>query len=148
MADHSGSRSYTGAVSLLVLGVALTGLFLGVENWWVAFVVGYGVIVPLVGMLTGEEPETDEETDDGRESVDAPREASNVPGSKADALDTLRDRYARGELSEAQFERKLERLLETETLEDARDTVDRHKRDRADAQRTTDESTDRELEYE
>jgi hypothetical protein len=33
----------------------------------------------------------------------------------ADPLERLRDRYAAGELTEAEFERKLDRLLETET---------------------------------
>ncbi len=32
----------------------------------------------------------------------------------ADPLETLRERYARGEIGEAEFERGLERLLETE----------------------------------
>jgi uncharacterized membrane protein len=31
-----------------------------------------------------------------------------------DPLETLRDRYARGELTDDEFERKLERLVETE----------------------------------
>jgi uncharacterized membrane protein len=34
-----------------------------------------------------------------------------------DPLEALRDRYARGELTEAEFERKVERLLETEDAE-------------------------------
>ena len=40
-----------------------------------------------------------------------------------EALATLRDRYARGELDEAEFERKVEALLETETPESARDRI-------------------------
>ncbi|MFC6903629.1 SHOCT domain-containing protein [Halalkalicoccus tibetensis] len=36
-----------------------------------------------------------------------------------DALETLRLRYARDEITEAEFERKLETLLETETTADA-----------------------------
>nr|WP_275039311.1 SHOCT domain-containing protein [Halococcus thailandensis] len=39
--------------------------------------------------------------------------------SQTDELDTLRDRYARGELTEEQFESKVETLLETDTPEDA-----------------------------
>ncbi|ADQ66980.1 Predicted membrane protein (DUF2078) [Halogeometricum borinquense DSM 11551] len=42
-----------------------------------------------------------------------------------DALSTLRERYARGELTDAQFEAKLERLVEVETLEDVVVTVER-----------------------
>jgi len=37
-----------------------------------------------------------------------------------DALVVLRDRYARGEISEQAFEQRLERLLETESVEEAR----------------------------
>ncbi len=40
-------------------------------------------------------------------------------GSTADALTVLRERYARGDLTEAQFERKLDVLLETESPESA-----------------------------
>lgn len=40
-------------------------------------------------------------------------------GSTADALTVLRQRYARGDLTEAQFERKLDVLLETESPESA-----------------------------
>ncbi|OIB56741.1 SHOCT domain-containing protein [Natrialba sp. SSL1] len=39
--------------------------------------------------------------------------------SAGDALETLRQRYAAGKLTDAQFEAKLERLLETETIEAA-----------------------------
>lgn len=38
-----------------------------------------------------------------------------------DALAALRERYARGELTDEQFERKLDRLLDTETIEAAED---------------------------
>jgi len=34
--------------------------------------------------------------------------------SEQDPLDVLRDRYARGELSDEEFERKTERLMDTE----------------------------------
>jgi len=43
--------------------------------------------------------------------------------SEADetALERLRRRYAEGELTDEQFERKLKRLLETQTIEDVKD---------------------------
>ncbi len=47
-------------------------------------------------------------------------------GETAEALETLRDRYARGDLSEPEFERRLERLLETESVDEARAHVDRN----------------------
>src|SRR5699024_12347304 len=38
-----------------------------------------------------------------------------------DSLSIIRRRYAHGELTDAQFERKLEQLLKTENLEDVED---------------------------
>jgi hypothetical protein len=55
------------------------------------------------------------------------REQSADGADGDDALATLRERYARGDLTDEQFERKVERLLETDTLENAED---RHRRGR------------------
>lgn len=121
--------------AVLVTGLWLGALFTG-QDWWLAFMlVGYVAIIPIVSILFGEDEEEEEEqraraperapggrtepADPGTESRNADRTAH---GSE-DALQTLRDRYARGELTDEQFERKLERLLETETLEDAADRV-------------------------
>jgi uncharacterized membrane protein len=120
MADGSTDRTYSGITSLLVLGVGLTALFLDVENWWVIFVIGYAVVLPIVAMLTDEDGDGDWHDDHTDAST---RSTADEPESTDDALETLRERYATGELSEAQFERKLERLLETETPEDARERV-------------------------
>ncbi len=49
---------------------------------------------------------------------------STTDGEDETPLDRLRQRYAVGELSDEQFERKLEQLLATETLEDAEDRLD------------------------
>ena len=49
-----------------------------------------------------------------------------VPAEDVDpeaALHTLRERYAAGEMTDAEFEAKIERLLETETVESARKHV-------------------------
>ncbi|WP_394352010.1 SHOCT domain-containing protein [Halorussus halophilus] len=54
----------------------------------------------------------------GRKTED---ETPDEPTNNKEALETLRDRYARGELTDEQFERKLERLLDTESLEDVED---------------------------
>ena len=121
--------------SLLVTGLWLFGLFTG-ANWWLpALIVGYVVIVPLAEALFGEDEESDDdwtEYVDGVTREDATDERSGDDGG--DALETLRERYARGELTDEQFERKLERLVETETLEDVEDRVgDSPPRGRADA---------------
>jgi uncharacterized membrane protein len=112
-----------GAVALLVLGAGLGSLFglpvLNAIDFWVIFAIGYAVVVPLSALLRGR----------GTDSADRTRESSAGARETSDdidaALDRLRDRYASGELSEAEFERKLEALLETETPEDARERLGR-----------------------
>lgn len=112
----------TGATSILTLGVGLLALFLGFDWFWMVFVLGWAVATPLVAILSGSR----RSEDDARTGADAIRESSHgasTTGAKEDALETLRTRYARGELSDVEFERKLEKLLETETLEDIRRAV-------------------------
>jgi uncharacterized membrane protein len=116
-------ENITGIVSTLVTGIWLAALFLDFE-WWLPFMLfGYIVIVPITAMVFGEEDEEDEfatdYADQSRSDDAATSRDSAATDSNEDALQTLRDRYARGELTDEQFERKLERLLETETLEDA-----------------------------
>ncbi|RJT03162.1 MULTISPECIES: SHOCT domain-containing protein [Halococcus] len=120
--------------STLVVGLGLAALFLGVGNFWVIFALGFLVVVPLVALLFGDEDDRSEWWDDwwgdddwlddwwGSSTTDeaeASTEADAEPSE--DSLSIIRRRYARGELTDAQFERKLERLLETETLEDLED---------------------------
>jgi uncharacterized membrane protein len=106
----------TSVVSTLVTGIWLAALLLGLD-WWLGFMLfGYIVIVPLTALLFGDEDEISEWWDDDEPSVDtSDRETTD---EQDDALETLRQRYARGELTDEQFERKVEQLLETETLED------------------------------
>ena len=120
-----------GAVALLVLGAGLGSLFglplLNAIDFWVIFAIGYAVVVPLVSLFRGRRAELAAQI----RTVDDPPEASDDVDA---ALDRLRDRYARGDLSDEQFERKLETLLETETPEDARARLGR----RTDADGTED----------
>jgi hypothetical protein len=51
------------------------------------------------------------------------------PDPDVDALTVLRQRYARGEIGDAEFDRRLDRLLGTEALEEARERT-RHERER------------------
>ncbi|MGB9930207.1 SHOCT domain-containing protein [Haloarcula amylolytica] len=107
----------TELAALAVTGFWLVALVTGQEWWLAALLVGYVVVVPLTELLYGD---ADEEAAEG--SVD---ETEAVQASSADTdetpLERLRRRYAEGKLTDEQFERKLERLLETETLEDVED---------------------------
>jgi hypothetical protein len=115
--------------SLVVLGVGLTGFLLGYDWFWVVFVVGFVAVVPIVEVVTNAlgvgETSTSESGADTRphRHQTAPDRTADTE-SEQDALDALRSRYARGELSDAEFERKVEALLETETPESARKHVE------------------------
>jgi len=107
----------TGAAMLVMFVVAAVLLALDVSWWWIAFPMA-GALVPLF---------------QGIAAWYAEDEAGQPePSGQQAALDTLRDRYARGDLTEAEFERRVERLLETETVDDARAVAERD-RDRESA---------------
>lgn len=130
--DRAKSNA-TEIASTVVTGVWLAALFFGF-GWWLPFMLfGYVVVVPVVSMLfddeEGEGSDSDVETgsEDRSARVGQSRkvdrteyavEGTAVEGT-ADAIHRLRTRYAEGDLTDEQFERKLDRLLETETPEDA-----------------------------
>ena len=106
----------TGIVSMVVTGIWLAALFLD-QGWWLAFMLfGYVVLVPVTAIRFDDESEMERWWD--RETGEAGAEKT---AEKSDALEELRSRYARGELTDEQFERKLDRLLEAESLEDVED---------------------------
>jgi hypothetical protein len=113
-----------GVITLAVLTVAFGAMALGVPYFWVAFPVGFGVVLPVAVGLAGRF-----EASSARTGTPTPRPSDDAAGPVADrdevvhdeALQTLRGRYARGELDEAEFERRVERLLETETVQQAAD---------------------------
>ncbi|WP_290818119.1 SHOCT domain-containing protein [Halovivax sp.] len=127
MSDDPATRlrqNATEIASLLVTGLWLGLLFSGIGGtlWLVVLLVGYIVVVPLVALLYGDEADVEEWWDeDELERIKLGEETETTKradSSARDALETLRNRYAAGELTDEQFERKLEHLLETETLED------------------------------
>ncbi|MFC6826973.1 SHOCT domain-containing protein [Halopelagius fulvigenes] len=129
-----GDGEWAGIASLLVLGLGLGSLFglVPIEPFWAIFAIGFAVVVPLVAIL--EERYRESHASENAPESDAPSgrtDGLDDDESVSDALARIRDRYARGELSEEQFERKLELLLETETPEDARERVRRARADRA-----------------
>jgi len=82
----------------------------------------YVAVVPLVAILFGDEDDRREWADEYLSTDTAETDGKSEPtDSKTDALETLRERYAAGDLTDEQFERKLERLLDTETLAEAQE---------------------------
>ncbi len=105
-------------VSLAVLALGFVAMAVDLPAFWIVWAVGFGAVVPALAYLRRDGGETD---------ADA---ASRNDRDVDDALSTLRERYARGELSEAAFESKLTALLETETPERARERLRREGGDR------------------
>ncbi|MFC7018101.1 MULTISPECIES: SHOCT domain-containing protein [Haloarcula] len=106
----------TGVVSTLVTGVWLAALFTGQDWWLAALLLGYVAVVPLTAILLGDETDRARWWDD-----ESTGDAADETADAETPLERLRRRYAEGELTDEQFERKVERLLETETLEDVED---------------------------
>ncbi|WP_276254330.1 SHOCT domain-containing protein [Halomontanus rarus] len=152
----------TEITSTVVTGIWLAAMFTG-QSWWLgALLFGYIVVVPIVALLFGDESDRREWWDDWSsdeswgewwgesEPAHAGRDETEPTTDNRDALETLRERYARGELTDEQFERKLERLLETDTLENADEWVreSRVERERrAGRDRNRDCEDEREYEY-
>jgi len=110
-----------GAVTFLTLGVAFGLLALDVSYWWVVFPVGFGGGMPLVAGLA-RWYESRESSSSGRDDRSRP-ERSDTDAALAD----LRERYARGELDDEEFEARVERLLETESISDAKSFAERQR---------------------
>jgi hypothetical protein len=126
-------RNASGIAATTVTGTWLAALLLGFD-WWLGFMLfGYIVIIPVVSMLFDEEAEESEfeeyAPDPPWGSHGETAERHDESADTADALERLRTRYANGDLTDEQFERKLDRLLETETPEDAAEWAERNRSD-------------------
>ncbi|GAA0715030.1 putative membrane protein [Halorubrum trapanicum] len=96
------------------------------------FILGYFILIPLVAVLGEQFPLV--ASDDG--TVEATETDGSAAATAADhPVAALRERYATGEIDEAEFERKLDRLLATEDLDER---FDRIESDRGEAGRERD----------
>ncbi|MDZ7849499.1 MAG: SHOCT domain-containing protein [Halodesulfurarchaeum sp.] len=111
-------ENLTQVVSVVVTGVWLGALFTGLDRWLPFTLLGYIVVVPLTALAFGDQETIAEWWED--EEVDVPEAET-----EDDAVETLKNRYAAGELTDDEFERKLERLLETEIANPEPDEIDR-----------------------
>jgi len=116
---------------IAVLSFGLTALFAVLLPGFLealipaTFILGFFVLVPLVLLLGEDFPLVRSEGADER--------PTSTTATNEDPLATLRERYATGEIGEEEFERKLDRLLETEEMEgrvDAGTAGRRESRDR------------------
>jgi hypothetical protein len=134
----------TAIVALLVFGAGFVALFAGFDYFFLIWILGWIVLVPIVAILSDEDgSEWDPFQDQGEwdrwmgrgtwtettDESDSTQQDTITEESTTDALSTLRERYASGDLTDEQFERKLDRLLETETPEDATEWRERTTRE-------------------
>jgi uncharacterized membrane protein len=110
-------ENVVGIVSALVTAIWMGAMFTGQDWWLAALLIGYIAVVPITAKLFGDEEDQEEWLP--RDADDSESQDEETP------LETLRRRYAEGELSEEQFERKLDQLLSTETIEDVEDERER-----------------------
>lgn len=98
-----------GGVIFCTLALAFGLLAMGVSSFWIVFPIGFGGGLPLAMGLV-----------EWYESKQGGTESDVSHDDETDrALAELRERYARGELTDEEFERRVERLLETESVPDA-----------------------------
>src|SRR6056297_212368 len=85
-------QTVAGGVMALIFVVGFGLLFAGVPYFWVAFPVGFAGVLPMALGLV--------------KLYQRRQDSGDTPDSETeDALDALRQRYARGELTDDEFER-------------------------------------------
>lgn len=100
----------------LASAVASVGFFILIPAIWL-----FADAVPYVDAGGGDtEPRATRQPTSGRHGVDRgtvdSRSSTRASVDGDDPIDQLRDRYARGEITQTEFESRLEKLLETEDV--------------------------------
>jgi uncharacterized membrane protein len=112
-------------LSLLILGAGFVALFGGGEYFFLIWIIGFAVVLPIVAILSGNPTAATMTCCTGDVSAFEVDKHDDANRTTSDTLETLRDRYARGELTDEQFERKLDHLLETESVEETAESRSR-----------------------
>ncbi|EMA28877.1 SHOCT domain-containing protein [Haloarcula japonica] len=102
-------------IVIVSTGVAMLGGAAGLGNVLtpLSIILGWFILAPLVALLGSELPMI--EPPEGESEMDG-TDATTAAEPTVDPVNQLRERYARGELTDSEFERRLDRLLETESL--------------------------------
>jgi uncharacterized membrane protein len=107
-------------IAILSLGIAMLAGAAGLGNVLapVSIILGWFILAPLVALLGSELPMIESPEDETE------ADATDTAEPTVDPVEQLRERYARGELTDSEFERRLDRLLETESLSAKEETGD------------------------
>jgi hypothetical protein len=164
MTEETFREKLVGVLTMLILGVGFLDLFLDVlpgVPFFLVWIIGFAVVLPIVAILLDVDDEEEggafEEFERGMEQFGDEMERAFGGGRReetaddggtasepaeedlSDAIETLRRRYARGDLTDDQFEAKLDRLMETDTPENAAAWRERE-RERAERERADHET--------
>lgn len=120
-------------VSMVTLALGFSLLALNVSSFWVVFPIGFGAVLP-IAMNVAE----DYEERNGEDSKESEEESNR----KENALEELKRKFVDDEISEEEFERRVEKLVGTETVKDAKEYVERS------GDETTSEKIDKRAEFE
>lgn len=139
MQSQSLPARLTPLVAVVTLPAAiLTAIFISLQMALVVIVVGWLLLTPAAAILFGAPANPglghnliDEEVEElvQERMKEEIREKTEQGSSGADPVEELRERYARGEIDEAELEQRLDALLEMESVEsDDEESIKRAKR--------------------
>jgi uncharacterized membrane protein len=104
-------ENVTELVFAIVTGIWITGLVTSQSWWMMALFLGYFVAVPTASYLNSKSLPP-------LQKLTQPVKAQNKSTSDTESpLEDLRRRYAQGELTDDEFEQKVENLIGTESIE-------------------------------